>query len=60
MKKNNYIVFSKRLAKDLMKKGYELLEQQPNKFKPQYNVYFFKDTEEIRESVKEILQTYQH
>lgn len=48
----HYIVFSKRLAKTLNKMGYETIKTAPNKERPQYLVYMFTDTPDLRRSIE--------
>ena len=38
---NDYVVFSKHLAKKLVKAGFVLKKKVPNKFSPEYKVYYF-------------------
>lgn len=47
----DYIVFSKRLAKTLNKMGFETKAEKPNKSRPEYNVYYFADTAELRAAI---------
>lgn len=47
----DYIVFSKRLAKTLNKMGFETIKTAPNKMRPEYQVYMFTDTLELRRAI---------
>lgn len=38
---NDYVVFSKHLAKKLVKAGFVLKRKVPNKFSPEHKVYYF-------------------
>ena len=40
--------FSSRLANELIKQGFELLSVEPNMKKPQYDVFVFEDSAELR------------
>jgi len=50
-----YIVFSKRLAKTLVKMGYEIKQTAPNKLRPNYSVYMFDNTDEIRRAIEQAI-----
>mgnify|MGYP003297258838 CR=1 FL=1 len=48
-KKQSYkIVFSNRVAYELRKQGFPIVKVEPNKYKPQYDCYFFEETEEFK------------
>ena len=49
---NEYIVFSKRLAKTLVNMGFELLRTEPNRERPQYDVFVFENTPILRSSIQ--------
>lgn len=50
----NYVVYSLRVANDLVNKGFEILGTGINIQNPQYKVFFFEDTKELREAIKAI------
>lgn len=52
--KKDFIVFSKRLSKALVAQGFILKDTQVNKKRPNYFVYLFEDTPELRERIKNI------
>lgn len=49
-------IFSKRLARELRFKGFVIVGTEPNKYKPQFDVYLFEDTEELHRALSEITQ----
>lgn len=46
-----FTVFSLRIANQLTEKGFAVIGTGLNLAKPQYKVFFFEDTEELREAV---------
>lgn len=52
----DFVVFSRRLAKTLTKVGFKLLRSKPRKDNPLYSVYFFEDTPELRAAIQELLK----
>lgn len=51
---NVYKVFSKSIAIKLRKKGFKIIKTEPNYKKPEFDVYFFRDTPEFRKAFNEI------
>lgn len=51
---NIYKVFKRSVAIELRKRGFKILKAEPNYKKPQYDVYFFEDTEEFRNALSEV------
>lgn len=51
MDKKLYIIYMPRLAAELREMGFKLIKVSPNHKKPQYDVYWFEDTKELRDSV---------
>lgn len=47
----DYAVFSLKLANVLASKGFKITKSYPNYKHPQYMVYYFKDTPELREVI---------
>lgn len=58
MKENNtcYTVFSQKLMAILVLKGFVLVEMRPDRKGNGKNVFFFKDTPELRIAIKEYQQ----
>lgn len=48
------IVYSLRIANELVKMGYEIIETNINIQNPQYRVFFFEDTPEIRAEIAKL------
>lgn len=53
MKDRSITIFSQKMAGYLMLRGQQLLAIGPNTRRPGYNVFIFKDTEELRKIMKE-------
>lgn len=51
----HYIVFSLRLSKTLQAMGFTLVKVEPNRHRPNYNVYLFEDSAELREAISRAL-----
>lgn len=49
-----YTVFSLRIANELVKRGYPIVETSINVKFPQYKVFIFEDTEELRRTLDEV------
>lgn len=47
-------VFSRRLTRELEKRGFKVIKMAPNKNYPQYVVYYFEETPELRQAVIEL------
>lgn len=48
------IIYSKWLALELRKRGFEFLRAGVNSNFPQYNTYIFKDTAALRQAIAEL------
>ena len=51
MENKLYIVYMPRLAAALREMGFKILKVSPNIKKPQYDVYWFEDTSELRKAI---------
>lgn len=49
-----YPIFMRQVALKLEKRGFKLLKIEPNKKKPQFNVYYFEDTIGLHNALVEI------
>lgn len=49
--KDNFVVFSKRLAKALVAQGFVLKDTQPNKLRKGYYVYIFENSMELKNAI---------
>jgi len=56
----NYTVCSLWLANELERNGFECIGTGTNQKKPEFNVFYFKDTEELRNKVEEITRRNQN
>lgn len=54
---NDYVVFSKHLAKKLVNAGFILKKKVPNKFSPEHKVYYFQNDENIQKTVDKITKS---
>lgn len=48
------IVYSLRVANELIKRGYQVINVENNIQFPRYKVFFFEDTPEVRKTIEEI------
>lgn len=46
--KKEIVIYTRKLAYELRKKGFKILRTDINKNFPQYNTYIFEDTPELR------------
>lgn len=46
-----YIIYMPRLAAALREMGFKIIKVSPNIKKPQYDVYWFEDTIELRQAI---------
>ena len=46
-----YRIYSSRIAGLLRQRGFKILGVEPNLKKPQYDVFLFEDTEELRKNL---------
>ena len=51
MENKLYIIYMPRLAAALREMGFKIIKVSPNIKKPQYDVYWFEDTEELRRAI---------
>jgi len=49
-----YPIFMRRIAWRLEMRGFKVIKIEPNKKKPQYNVYYFEDTQELHNALYEV------
>ncbi len=52
----DYCVFSQRMAATMMLNGCRLLKVRPDKNKPTMNVFYFPDTDYVREYAKQYIK----
>lgn len=52
---NLYTIFMQRVANQLEGRGFRVVKIAKNHKDPRYNVYYFEDTVELREALREIL-----
>lgn len=55
-KTNEKKIFNRRLALALRKKGFEIIKTEPNFYKPEFDVYIFKNSVELQSALTEITQ----
>lgn len=48
-------IYSKRVAYELRKRGFKILRTEPSKFKPEFDVYIFENSQEFKKALSEIL-----
>ena len=51
MENKLYIIYMPRLAAALREMGFKIIKVSPNIKKPQYDVYWFEDTKELRQAI---------
>ena len=51
MENKLYIIYMPRVAAALRELGFKLIKTSPNNKKPQYDVYWFEDTEDFRNAI---------
>ena len=51
MENKLYIIYMPRIAAALREMGFKIIKVSPNIKKPQYDVYWFEDTEELRKAI---------
>lgn len=54
MKKNDYAVYSLKMANELVSRGFVVVNTSINLKYPKYQVFYFEDTRELREAMKQI------
>lgn len=47
-----YVVYTRRMARELIKQGFNFIKTEIDNKNPRYDVYLFQDCEEIRKAVK--------
>lgn len=52
--KKDYVVFSLRVANELVNKGFNVINAGVNIKFPQYKVFYFEDTKELRNAIAKI------
>ena len=53
---NEKKIFNRRLALELRKKGFNIIKTEPNFYKPEFNVYIFKNSVELQSALTELTQ----
>lgn len=51
---DNYVVYTRRLAYELRCRGFKIVDYVPDRNKPYFDNYLFKDTPELRAAIAEI------
>ena len=54
-KMNTKTIYTRKLAYELRKMGFKILHTDPNPYKPEFDMYIFKDTPEFQEAMKKCL-----
>ena len=57
MKQKNFPVFSAAITTELFNRGFKCIDSQINTRYPQYKVFYFEDTEELRAAFEDILRS---
>ena len=47
-------VFSRKIALELRNRGFDIVDTEPNFYKPKFDVYLFKDTNELQLALSDI------
>ena len=47
-------IFSRRMAYELRKRGFNILRVEPNPYKPEFHIYVFEETRELCEAMRKI------
>lgn len=53
---NEKKIFNRKLAVELRKKGCEIIRTEPNFYKPEFDVYIFKNSEQLKSALTELTQ----
>lgn len=53
--KKNFMVFNQKMAGYLMQRGFVLIDMQPDLKKTGRNVFFFKDTPQLKSAIDEYM-----
>lgn len=48
-------IFTRKLALRLRERGFAIIKTEPNRNKPQFDVYIFKDTDELELAIGDIM-----
>lgn len=51
---NNYAICSLWIAKELESSGFKCIKKEPNINKPEFDVFFFTDSKDLRNKIKEL------
>ena len=54
MLNKSYRIYSRRIALELRRKGFKIIGTDINENFPQYDVYLFEDTEQLREELTKL------
>lgn len=54
MSNKTYRIYSRRIALELRRKGFKIIGTDINENFPQYDVYLFEDTEQLREELTKL------
>ena len=57
MNKKNFPIFSASITTELFNRGFKCIDSQINTRYPQYKVFYFEDTEELRAAFEDILRS---
>ena len=55
-KTNEKKIFNRRLALELRKRGFDIIKTEPNFYKPEFDVYIFKNSDGLQSALTEITQ----
>ena len=50
-----YAIFSKRIVRELEKRGFQVIKIAPNKYKQDLNLYYFEETPALRQAAQELI-----
>lgn len=50
-----YTIFMQKIANELESKGFKVIKMAPNRKHPEYMVYYFEDSVELRAALRTIL-----
>lgn len=53
---NEKKIFNRKLALELRKRGFRIIKTEPNFYKPEFDVYIFKDSVELQSALTDITQ----
>ena len=57
MNKKNFPIFSASITTELFNRGFKCIDSQINTRYPQYKVFYFEETEELRAALEDILRS---